>query len=379
MLNRLQTYDVAIIGGGLAGLSLSIQLAKEGYKIILFEKEKYPFHRVCGEYISMESWAFINNLGLNLYELNLPQITDLVVSSPSGKTISHSLDMGGFGISRYKLDYELYKIAVRAGVQVHENAKVDDVKFGNEMFTLSIKNKPLSAKVVVAAFGKRSNLDVKWNRKFILKKPGKLNNYVGVKYHIQTDHPANTIALHNFKDGYCGISKIEENKYCLCYLTTAKNLKNYHTIPEMEEHLLQKNPYLERIFRNATFLYPSPVIISQISFENKTPVENHILMIGDSAGMITPLCGNGMSMAFHSGKIAYKQICSFLQKEMTRGEMEDMYRLEWKKQFAGRLRTGRLIQRLFGKESITNIFIGLLKPFPFIINRLIKSTHGKSF
>jgi len=44
------TYDLAIVGGGLAGLSFSIQMAKIGYSVILFEKEKYPFHRVCGEY-----------------------------------------------------------------------------------------------------------------------------------------------------------------------------------------------------------------------------------------------------------------------------------------------------------------------------------------
>ena len=52
-------YDCAIIGGGLAGLCLAIQLAKNGHKIILFEKNQYPFHKVCGEYISMESWEFL--------------------------------------------------------------------------------------------------------------------------------------------------------------------------------------------------------------------------------------------------------------------------------------------------------------------------------
>ena len=41
-------YDCAIIGGGLAGLCLAIQLAKNGHKIILFEKNQYPFHKVCG-------------------------------------------------------------------------------------------------------------------------------------------------------------------------------------------------------------------------------------------------------------------------------------------------------------------------------------------
>ncbi len=46
------SQGAAIIGGGLAGLSLSIQLAKAGFKVVLFEKEKYPYHKVCGEYLS---------------------------------------------------------------------------------------------------------------------------------------------------------------------------------------------------------------------------------------------------------------------------------------------------------------------------------------
>jgi len=45
-------YDIAIIGGGLAGLSLAILAANANYSVALFEKEAYPFHKVCGEYIS---------------------------------------------------------------------------------------------------------------------------------------------------------------------------------------------------------------------------------------------------------------------------------------------------------------------------------------
>ena len=57
---------------------------------------------------------------------------------------------------------------------------------------------------------------------------------MGVKYHIRTDFPKDLIALHNFKDGYCGISAIEDNRYCLCYLTDRNNVKKYGTIAEME-------------------------------------------------------------------------------------------------------------------------------------------------
>jgi len=120
-------YDAAVIGGGLAGLSLSIQLAKAGYNVVLFEKEKYPFHKVCGEYISLESWDFIKGLGLDLEKMNLPIIKNLIVSSPNGNSLEQPLPLGGFGISRYGLDNELYKIAKDAGVKIHEGTKVNEL------------------------------------------------------------------------------------------------------------------------------------------------------------------------------------------------------------------------------------------------------------
>ncbi len=87
------SFTVAVIGGGLAGLSLSILLSRAGHKTILFEKEKYPFHKVCGEYISLESWNFIERLGLNLSGLQLPVIKNLIVSSPGGNSIHTKLDL----------------------------------------------------------------------------------------------------------------------------------------------------------------------------------------------------------------------------------------------------------------------------------------------
>ena len=145
------------------------------------------------------------------------------------------------------MDNELKKLAEINGVIICDGTKVDDVVFNKDDFTVSFNQQTITAKIVAGSFGKRSNLDVKWKREFALKKQGKLNNYLGIKYHIKTDFPHDTIALHNFKDGYCGISKIEKDKYCLCYLTTAENLKeSNNSIPEMEKMILSKNPFLKK-------------------------------------------------------------------------------------------------------------------------------------
>lgn len=376
----ISSFTVSVIGGGLAGLSLSILLSKAGYKTILFEKEKYPFHKVCGEYISMESWNFIEELGLPLSQLHLPIIKKLIVSSPNGNVIDSGLDVGGFGISRFFLDNELKNIALKNGVIVSEETKVNDVIFNDQKFTIKYNGGESFSSVVAGSFGKRSNLDIKWKRNFIQQKPGKLNNYIGVKYHVKNNFHNHTIALHNFKNGYCGISKIENDEYCLCYLTTAKNLKdNHNSIKEMEKNVLFKNPFLKKILTESEFLFKEPLTISQISFDRKSPVENHILMLGDAAGLITPLCGNGMSIAFHSAKIAFEKINLFLQNKISRQKMEMHYAKEWKKHFQKHLRNGRIIQYFFGKEKLTNLFIKSIKPFPFIIHQLIKSTHGNEF
>lgn len=373
-------YDVAIIGGGLAGLALSIQSAKASYKTILFEKEKYPFHKVCGEYVSLESWNFLEELGLPLSQMNLPIITKLLVTAPNGKKLEHRLDLGGFGISRFTLDNMLTQLARENGVELHEQTKITDISFHNEIFNLQYSQLNIQSKVAAGAFGKRSNLDVKWKRDFVLKKPNKLNNYIGVKYHIKTDWPSDLIALHNFKNGYCGISQIEENKFCLCYLTTAKNLESVgNSIDALEENILSENPHLKSILKNSKKIYDSPVTISQISFEKKTLIEDHVLMIGDAAGMITPLCGNGMSMALHGSKIAFEQIDLFLQHKINRKQMEDIYQQNWKKQFAYRLRTGRLIQKFFGNPVLSNFLISSLEPIPRLTNKLVEQTHGQPF
>jgi flavin-dependent dehydrogenase len=374
-MNADRKYDVAIVGGGLAGLSLSILLTRKGYRVCLFEKEIYPFHKVCGEYISMESWDFLVGLGLPLNDWGLPKIQQLIVTAPNGESIRESLPLGGFGISRYKLDAALAAIAKKENVDLFENIKVNNIHFDNELHQIETSKGLFFSSVACACYGKKANLDVKWKRSF-LKHHGE--NYVGVKYHVRVQLPDTQIALHNFPGGYCGISKIEDGRFCLCYLTNSNNLKKSgQSISIMEEKILKTNPVLRKLLDEANFLFEDPVTIAQISFAKKSQTENHVLCVGDAAGMITPLCGNGMSMALHASKIAAESISSFMLNQITRDEMEKRYQKNWNHQFSSRLRTGRIIQRFFGNPFWSAWLIRIVKPFPFLVRALIRQTHGE--
>jgi flavin-dependent dehydrogenase len=163
-------------------------------------------------------------------------------------------------------------------------------------------------------------------------------------------------------------------------MTRAENLKaNGNSIEKMQENILFQNPHLKKLFRRSDILQEFPVAISQISFSQKTKVENGVLMLGDTAGMITPLCGNGMSIALHTAKIAATLGDLFLQQKMSKAEYENAYVRQWQQHFAMRLQAGRVLQTFFGSSRLSNLFVGAFQKFPFLAKPVIRLTHGRPF
>jgi flavin-dependent dehydrogenase len=368
--------EIVIVGGGLAGLTAAINLAKEGVPCKLIEKNAYPFHRVCGEYVSNEVLPFLKLVNLIPREFDkLPKIKRFQLSTCSGRATTLPLDLGGFGISRFALDHNFYLNAKALGVQFVLDTAVDKVSFLDEKFLITTKSQSLEADVVVGSYGKKSRLDVQLRRDFTFRS----SPYVGVKYHVRTEFPDDMVALHNFSGGYCGVVRIENGLTNLCYLAHRSKLRSTGGIAELEGEIVQKNPLLGYIFRNSEFIFEKPIVINEISFETKPPVEEHILMSGDAAGMIAPLCGNGMAMAIQSGKLAAEAILKFCSNEFTRDQMENYYRKEWTKRFAMRLWFGRKLQGLFGSPGTSNLMMNAALYFKPLTSLLIKYSHGKPF
>lgn len=377
MQTNNKTYQCAIIGGGLAGLCLAIQLAEKGIEVILFEKNKYPFHKVCGEYISMESWNFLTELGVPLKDFNLPIINQLGVSSEDGFMLNSPLPLGGFGISRYSLDSYLFELAIKKGVTVLDDCKVFTVQaIDEDHYQISTSLGPFNSTLICGTYGKYTPAFVKDDTE---AKANNLN-YIGVKYHIKTNLPDNRIELHNFKDGYCGISKVDNDAYCLCYLSTSKNLQTCdNDIKKMEEQILYKNPYLKKYFTESEFLFDAPLVISNISFQKKDAYKNSFFLAGDAAGSITPLCGNGMSMAMRASKLLAQLLTNYFNKSITKKQLIQEYNTKWNDNFNTRIKSGYYLQHLFGKKNTTHYTLKVLDKLPSLTKKIISLTHGETF
>jgi len=368
-------FEVVIVGGGLAGLTAAIHLSKEKHSVLVIEKKTYPHHKVCGEYVSNEITPYLESLGVSLSSSNALAIDTLTLSTVKGKSIQTKLPLGGVGISRYGFDHLLYQKALKNKVQfVFETVK--DIHFDDELFEVRTENEKIfEAKIVIGAYGKRSSIDKQLKRSFINKKSA----WLGVKAHYElASFPNNHVALHNFNGGYGGLSKTETGAVNFCYLASYESFQKEKNVASFNENVVAENPFLNQFLEKAKPVFKEALSIAQISFEQKKSVENHIIMCGDTAGLIYPLCGNGMAMAIHSAKIASEIIHDFLSnRQLSRIELEQNYTRAWKNTFKKRLWMGRQLQTLMTYEKLSNLALHTVTASPSILKRLIKTTHGK--
>jgi len=361
--------DIAIIGGGLAGLSLAILEARAGQQVLLFEKKQYPAHKVCGEYISLESWRFLSSLGVPLESWELPILTRLHLSSPV-KKIELPLDLGGFGVSRFKLEAALVALALQAGVQLHANCSVQLVQQHAGGFTLQTDDGSFEAGKAAGSWGRRSAL---------YKQNPQTRNFVGIKWHLQGHMPPDLIALHNFEGGYAGMSRIEDDLSCFCYLVDSERLKAAGSITALEQAIRQENPYLHKQLETLSPVWEAPLTISQVSFSPKTTVHEGVFLLGDAAGSIAPLAGNGMSMALHAAYLLHQKLTEVRQGALPERELAAAYDRTWKKQFKLRTAVSYRIQGLFGRNALTTPLLYGVASWPFLGRQLMKLTHGRDF
>ncbi|KQR65263.1 NAD(P)/FAD-dependent oxidoreductase [Pedobacter sp. Leaf176] len=366
--------EVLIVGGGLAGLTAAIHLKQFGLNVILIEKQSYPHHKVCGEYISNEVLPYLDSLNLNLTGLSPTLITNLQFTSRSQKSFTTKLPLGGWGLSRFVLDNFLYQAALNRGITILQDTVTNIIYSDNQFIIETSAGISLKSNHVIGAYGKRASIDVKLEREFISKRSG----YLAVKAHYFSDFPDNLVSLNNFEGGYCGVSKVENNKLNVCYLADYESFKKHKNITAYQENVLYKNANLRNILEQSKMIFDAPLTISQISFEAKEPVYNHILMIGDTAGLIHPLCGNGMAMAIHSAKILSELLNKYAKGQISsRIELEKKYSASWKSLFSTRLKAGQLLTSLLKNKAMESFAMNAISSMPFILNKLIKYTHGQ--
>lgn len=371
--------DVAIVGAGPAGSSAAISLARRGAKVVLFDSKSFPHHKVCGEFLSPECRAYLDQLGVTpaILAANPVSISTVKLTTPSGISWESTLPDTAWGLSRYSLDSILIDQARREGVEVCESTTVHSITGSlDDSFHLQIrasgKESAIQSAVVIGAYGKRSNLDRALNRSFIHHD----QPFVGLKAHFCGPVISDRIELHTFPGGYGGISQIEGGRVNVGILVRQPVFQRAGSLESFITGI--QNPYLKEWFSQAELFTSQWYTIAQVPFEKKHPLVNDILMVGDAAGLIAPLAGDGISMALRSGQLAAHQIGAYLEGHLSPGSLRRAYVNQWKHAFRSRLRLGRLLQSVMLRPSLASPVLQLLNVIPPLGTFLIKQTREKT-
>jgi menaquinone-9 beta-reductase len=358
-------FDVAVIGGGLAGCCAAIHLARHGWKVVLLEARTYPHHKVCGEFLSPECAILLDDLDV-MPALNACQpvaINIAEITAPSGASWTSRFPAPAIGISRAALDAILADQCRACGITVIEGAAVRGVQGNLESgFSLSFNNQTLTARAVIGAHGKRAGLDRALGRSF-LQKP---QPFVGLKNHFHGAPLPDRVELHAFSGGYCGMSEVEGGLTNVCLLVRQDVFQKAANgdVPAFITWMQGQNPRLKRWLSDCEPVHSEWLSIAQVPFVDKHPVEADILMAGDSAGLIAPVAGSGMGMALQGGKLAAEHLNRFLGEQQNAAALRSSYAMAWRRQFDSRLRLGRFLQTFMLKPSLLSTGLRLMNTIP---------------
>src|SRR5437588_7357319 len=125
----MDTFDVAIVGGGPAGSTCAAFCAAAGLRTVLFEREKFPREKVCGDCLNPACWPVLRRLEVaeQVQNLSHAKIDAVEFISIGGRKVVVNLPRDGeseIAVKRSLFDNALLGRARELGAEVHESSVV---------------------------------------------------------------------------------------------------------------------------------------------------------------------------------------------------------------------------------------------------------------
>ena len=381
------SYNFAIIGGGVAGLSSANQLADLNQNGILIDAGSYPSHKVCGECISPEALPILKKWNISLdYELTQSGFF------LKNRHFNLPLPLNYGSMSRFQLDTMLAKRATKKGIFILNNTKVllvnksKDAEKGQDFYTLTLCNgKTIKAKHLLIGVGKikfsEEDKELKKEQtRQDLPKPKTMMRYLGFKAHFSGINLKNKLYMHLLSKAYLGISNINKNTVNLaCIAKIPQDFNTHFNQPELYINQLLSSPEAKLIKNiisskkgKGETLYPKmlhpnwmTVYIPEFGVR-ETPNWKNTYFIGDAAGSIPPITGSGLGIAITSGVMA----ANYAIKNDSKG-----FKQEWIQRYSKRIQRGQRLHQFVINPTLAKLSFGMCQIFPKIAKSLYLYTR----
>lgn len=379
---------VAVLGAGPAGSVLAATLARIGHETHLYEKDDFPRDKLCGEFLSSEARSLLSRIGVwsEVAALQPVDIRRARFTSPGGRALELSLPSSGLGLSRWAFDSVLFSHAVRAGAHPHLRSDVRRVTRDVGGFLVAGADFEHPADLVVSAYGRKARLDHAFERAFVER----AHPYLGFKQHHRpkagehgqrlAEELAGFVEIHGVDGGYCGMSFIEGGRINVCMLLEEGFFRGLaeRSMPSILAELGMRNPALAVRLSALEPDGSEPLSVAQLSFETKERAKDDMLFLGDAAGMIAPLAGNGQAMVMESALLLAALIDErgVPRSATERSRLAWSWRVQWERKYRARIELDHHLQALLLRRTTSNRALTLLAKTPFVAGALVRLTRS---
>lgn len=333
--------DFVIVGGGVAGLCAAIRLTELGAKPLVIEAGDYPSHKVCGEFLSPVCIEILKKW--DIFPIEVPY----ACFHTSNDSLKFRFPNPAGSLSHLQLDPLLMHKAQKGGAIIKTHTKVEHLDHANRKLKLD-SGEWITASNLILATGRLPQ----YNQKCPSMR------YMGIKAHFEGFSNLDSLEMFLFKDAYAGISPIEEGKFNVAILIDLNKVKHYGNSEQIMDQLLRENKKFRDYFAQGKRLFPEWMHTLVPAFGIKsTPHWSHSYFIGDGAATIPPASGNGLTMAIIGGILSAEYA---IQRDV------EGFRKAWHQYCRTPIQWGHLLHHLLTKPLLSNSFIKLSKPFPFL-------------
>jgi len=372
-------HDVLIIGAGLAGSSLAAALASQGWDVLLVERDRFPRHKVCGEFLSPEVQRSLQALGLyrDMAALAPAPIQQALIVSQTGQSVELPLPGCAWGLSRYALDQALATAAEQRGARLWTGVTVREYERTGHGYVVQVrageKTVEVQTRALIAACGRHSQAALPPKARTLERH----QQFVGVKCHYAAVNMPAQIELFLFPGGYGGINPVEQDRVNVCLLVSYPAFAQAgKRVEKMLAAAAYANPALGQRLAAGHALPETAVSVAPVDPYRPAVPWNGVACVGDSAVMIPPLCGDGMAMAVRSAELCAPLAHAFLQGSLSLSTWADSYCKIWHAEFDQRLRLGRFLQKVFNVSLLADLSISAGRLMPALGTYLIQATRG---
>jgi menaquinone-9 beta-reductase len=363
MQNPRTDCDVAVIGGGPAGTSAAITAARFGARAGVFEAGEFPRQKVCGEFVSAESFEVLRDLVRNSSDadslLQSAPVIDQTRLFLSAQVIRARITPAALSIPRYRLDSLLWQAAKQAGVEAQSSCEVSAVT-GDGPFLVATSAGEVRASVVIVAAGRWSKF-----RPRIPMPTGP--KWIGLKAHYREAEPRRSTDLYFFEQGYCGVQPVAEDVVNACAVVRSDRATSLDEVFVLHPALAQRRRSWRAIM--------DPVNTAPLIHLTPQPVRDNLLFAGDAAAFIDPFVGDGISMALRSGRLAATSLQAFVQGSASLASALKAYEREYAQQFVPLITAASRIRALLSWPEAARTLAFQLLRVPGVMPYVIRKTR----